>query len=964
MIPILYGPEEKDFKTNGLGRLKDCARFEVTEERNGIYECEFDYPMTGEHFSEILDGCFVYATHDNSGKPQPFQIYKRSAPIKGIVTFNAWHISYALKDMVVKPFEATSCAQALQRIPTNTIGENRFTFWTDKAVAGDYKLKEPRAIRATLGGQQGSILDVYGKGDYEFDMYAVKLYVDRGSDRGVSIRYGKNMSDLQQTLDASGILNGVVPYWSSTDGEVVYLPYAVLGRVDRVQDLPLITHDLEPILTEAGLEILAQYADLRIGVLDLSGDFDEEPTPAQLEAKARSYMQGSTAYQLKENLTIDFVQLWQTEEYKDFASLQRIFLCDTVHIYHERLGINATAKCIKVVYDTLKERYKLMELGEPKTTLNQQIADVSRAIIEAETADLPDTAAMQKAIKHATEMITGGLGGYVVIAEGENGYPEEILIMDTPDKNTAINVWRFNKGGLGHSHSGYNGPFNDVALTADGQINANMITTGAINAALVDVINLSASNITTGTLNAARIAANSIAVSKLTGQIANNNWVIDLTNGTLTIGNISADNINTGTLNAARIGTGSIAMGKLDNATQTAITDAGANASTALNAANGANSREQIIYRSAVSGTTTMAANTTWVTASGNTQNAWTTRRPVYSSSYPVLFVATQRQSVEHKKAGSTCDCTTPVIDQTTTVIDGGHITTGTIDAGVVNVTNINANNITAGTITDASGKNSWNLNTGQFITKQGKIGDFTIDDNGLKYATSDSNRVETKLYPTQISLDKYTNGAIDKGIAITPDNITMVVMDGQMPNIYLNLAGYMLNGQPTATLTNYIASLVMSGASIEARGNFSVATGYSKNKILQTDNYGERALYCYETPSPFYGDIGEGEIGADGVAYIWLDPIFAETIKTEQYQVQLQAYGQGECYVAERAGAYFKVVGTAGLPFGWELKAKQGDLGDKRLDAHGNEFTPPQSRYGDLAAEHIAGIHEGRITA
>ena len=801
MIPILYPASEKEFKSNGIGRLADCVRFDVTEERNGIYECEFEYPMTGDHFKDIQDGCFVYATHDNSGKPQAFQVYKRSAPIKGIVTFNAWHISYALRDMVVAPFEATSCAQALQKIPANTIGDNPFTFWTDKSVTGDYKLKEPRAIRATLGGQQGSILDVYGKSDYEFDMYDVKLYVDRGSDRGVSIRYGKNMADLQQTLDASEIVNGVVPFWSSSDGDVVYCPYAVLGRAARTQELPIITHDLEPILTHEGREILARYADLRIGVLDLSSDFDEEPTPAQLEAKARAYMQGSDAYQLKENITVDFVQLWQTEEYKDYASLQRVFLCDTVHIYHERLGINATAKCIKVVYDTLKERYKVVELGEPKTTLNQQIADVSKAIIKSELDNIPDTAAMQKAIKYATEMITGGLGGYVVIAENEDGYPEEILIMDTPDKNTAINVWRFNQGGLGHSHNGYNGPFSDVALTADGRINANMITTGSLNAGII----------TTGTLSVDVIGSNSVGVDKLTGSISNSGWVINLQTGTLTIGTLTADKI-------------------------------------------------------------------------------------------------------------------------------------------------------TAGILTDASGKNSWNLNTGQFITKQGKIGDFTIDAAGLIYSPSDPNRNESKIYPAQINLDRYSNGAFSKGIGITPENITMTVADGQMPTVYLNLAGYMHNGQPTATFTNYNASLIMSGANIEARGNFSVAAGHSKNKILQTDNYGERALYCYETPSPLYGDVGEGEIGADGVAYIWLDPIFAETIKTGQYQVQLQAYGQGECYVAERSGAYFKVVGTAGIPFGWELKAKQGDLGDKRLDAHGNEFTPPQSRYGDLAAEHLEEIQKGRV--
>ena len=93
---------------------------------------------------------------------------------------------------------------------------------------------------------------------------------------------------------------------------------------------------------------------------------------------------------------------------------------------------------------------------------------------------------IQQAVDHATEMITGGLGGYVVLnVNEETGETEEILIMDNPDKNLAVNVWRFNQGGLGHSSNGYNGPFNDVALTADGKINANMITTGTLNANII-----------------------------------------------------------------------------------------------------------------------------------------------------------------------------------------------------------------------------------------------------------------------------------------------------------------------------------------------------------------------------------------------------------------------------------------------------------------------------------------------
>lgn len=115
-------------------------------------------------------------------------------------------------------------------------------------------------------------------------------------------------------------------------------------------------------------------------------------------------------------------------------------------------------------------------------------------------------------------------------------------------------------------------------------------------------------------------------------------------------------------------------------------------------AIDGANYREQLIYKSAASGTASMDGTTTWITSTADTQSAWTTKRPTYSSDYPVLFVATQRQTVA-QSGGTVCTCTTPVKDDTTTVIDGGHITTGTIDASVATITNINASNISSGTL-------------------------------------------------------------------------------------------------------------------------------------------------------------------------------------------------------------------------------------------------------------------------
>lgn len=213
---------------------------------------------------------------------------------------------------------------------------------------------------------------------------------------------------------------------------------------------------------------------------------------------------------------------------------------------------------------------------------------------------------------------------------------------------------------------------------------------------------------TTDTINAASIVA---AINDAGSTVKISADHVDIT-GFVTFSDLSNDssttiingaNIRTGTISADRIGAGTITSSKLDSAVTQSISDAADAASAAQTTANGANGREQLIYISKASGTTSVSANTTWVTSSTDSQNAWRTKRPTYNSSYPVLFVATQRQTVaQMANSGTTCSCTTPVKDDTTTVIDGGHITTGTIDASSVTVTNINASNISTGTLAAA----------------------------------------------------------------------------------------------------------------------------------------------------------------------------------------------------------------------------------------------------------------------
>ena len=502
MIPILYGPDETSFVTNGIGRLSDCTRCIVTEERNGIYECEFDYPLTGVHYDEIQFGRIVGCTHDDNRDIQPFVIYSRSVPdLNGVVTFNAHHISYRLNNIVVLPFTAGSIAETFLKMKARSANKNPFTFWTDKTTTGTFEVDVPKGLRGMLGGEQGSILDIYGAGDYKFDRFDVRLYAHRGVDTDVEIRYSKNLTNMNQDIDDSGSYNAIAPFWKDTEENLVMLPevFIVYSGIQPVIAY-LTDHNNIIIRTETNEPIEVAYSDIRAVPYDMSDAFEEMPTMEQLRTAAQTRFENSNAWLPDENLKIDFVQLWQTEEFKEYAAMQRVSLCDTVSVYYPAAGITKVKqKVIKVVYNVLLDRYDSIELGQMQNSLGQ-------AIRQEILQEVPTTSMMESAIQYATEMIRGGLGGYVVMTPGPNGYPQEILIMDSPDVNTAVNVWRFNQGGLGHSSNGYDGPFSDIALTQDGRINASIITTGILNANIIkagilaDEENNTSFNLATGLL--------------------------------------------------------------------------------------------------------------------------------------------------------------------------------------------------------------------------------------------------------------------------------------------------------------------------------------------------------------------------------------------------------------------------------------------------------------------------------
>ena len=352
MIPILYEASETAFMSNGRGRLRDCISCVVTEERNGIFECDFEYPVTGAHFDEITEGRIVYVTHDETGIPQPFDIVGSTKPLSGVVTFHAVHISYRQLYLTATGSNINSLADALALFATAT-PSNPFTYDADFTSTAYMSAADgtPRSVRQMLGGIEGSVLDAYG-GELEFDRFDVHLRSARGVRRDFTIRYGVNLLDYNEETDFTGVYTSCIPFWR--------------GQNDSGQEVTVVGSQVS-----VGA---ASYCGRDLCVpLDLSEKFEDMPTRAQVEATALTVMQSRQVNLPARNIRVDFVRLQDMPEYSQFERLLECNLCDTVGVVFPRYNMSGEFKIVKTVFNVLKDRYEEMELGALSTSLSEAL---------------------------------------------------------------------------------------------------------------------------------------------------------------------------------------------------------------------------------------------------------------------------------------------------------------------------------------------------------------------------------------------------------------------------------------------------------------------------------------------------------------------------------------------------------------------------------------------------------------
>ena len=482
---ILYEYTETAFTNNGLGCLNDATSCVVKETLNSEYELEMEYPVNGIHYSDIQLRRIIFAKPNSYDQAQPFRIYSISKPIGGIVTVNAEHISYDMSGLPVRGAlenYAWYVNDVFEHIRNNSVYPCPFTFSSDiTEEKKSINLSKPRSVKAFLGTDDG-LLSLFG-GEWEFDRYNAILHKKRGQNRGVSIEYGKNLTDVTQDEACSEMYTAVYPYYYKEDDGLQRLDDDVV----KILDTP--------------------YKN--VYVLDLSSEFDEMPTQDQLREKAQEYINDNKLGEPKVSLKVSFIKNPEVIE-----ALHDVRLGDTVSVKFIKIGVDTTSRCISYEFNVLTEQYNSIELGEPIKTIVDTMTSTNSAIVDTQNnldAEIDRATGVEGTLNTRIEKTSEGLEMEVSQRQA-NDLDLSTRISQTPhaidliasggDNSVGIEIQLYDENGnlIGTESETANitiigfVAFEDLEKTGRTTINGSNIKTGTISADRIDTENLVAKN--------------------------------------------------------------------------------------------------------------------------------------------------------------------------------------------------------------------------------------------------------------------------------------------------------------------------------------------------------------------------------------------------------------------------------------------------------------------------------------
>lgn len=366
------------FTSNGLGPLPDATSAGVTEEVNGIFELEFEYPITGLHYAEIKRNRLVVCKPDPYDTEQAFRVYSISKPISGIVKVNARHIAASdLPGIVLKPpaiypgnLNGSSAVQSFLNTSSNYLNTSRFTFTIEPSSSNYCRVPVPMSVWDLMGGDEYQMLHAFG-GEYYFNNFEVTLKTARGVNRGVTLRYGKNITDLKQDENIEQVFTGVYPYYYNNEN----------GRVlGDIQSTGSFNYSRIMLLDCSSVD---WYELGYTNGTDSQGNptYEGAPTRDMLNTYARDYIAREHPEKPEISIDISFVDLRRAGELDTVAELSRVQLGDTVKvIFPELLDSAVEAECTKIEYNVLTDEYTRITLGDRTKSAADSLAYESKVI--------------------------------------------------------------------------------------------------------------------------------------------------------------------------------------------------------------------------------------------------------------------------------------------------------------------------------------------------------------------------------------------------------------------------------------------------------------------------------------------------------------------------------------------------------------------------------------------------------
>jgi len=542
------------FSSLGLGSLPDCVGGVVVEEINGQFELTIQYPITGRRYNELQLRRIIRCKTNPYGTPQPFRIYSISKPINRIVTINAAHLSYDLSGYPVNEFKATSPTDAFTKLKANSQVSHNFTFNSTATTTGEINIEYPKSARSIMGY---NILTAY-QGEFEYDEFMVYHRQNRGSNRGVSVRYGKNLMTLEQEENISNVYTGVYPYWAGVE----------YNTETQEQKAIMVK------LPEKVVNVPGTFNFTRILPLDMGSEFEAPPTEEELRTKTNEYIAKNKLGEPKISLDVSFIQLTKSKEYATYATLEQIMLGDTVLVEFNELGVNSTARCVKTTYNVVTDRYDEITLGEAKSNLSTSISDTNKEVadkieqqktffdhelgnVKIDIAHI-DLAIIEKAnIDWVTANFAHLLNGYIDTAEIKDASIGTAKITDA-----SITVAKI-ENLFADKLTASQGKFTSAHI---GELTSDNIAAGAITAGKIDAGAIVTDKLATGSVTAIKIAANSVTADKIiAGAITTAKLdALSVTAEKIAAKTITADKIAADTITANEIAAKAITTNELN----------------------------------------------------------------------------------------------------------------------------------------------------------------------------------------------------------------------------------------------------------------------------------------------------------------------------------------------------------------------------------------------------------------